>query len=76
MRIQYFREPRIFSLRLSFDAIKKIAKSNLPYKIVAVGLAYEAETNDELDNEWYIVSDNPHALYSRRFVEQNYEKED
>ena len=79
MKVQHFPNTRTFTLRPSFNAIKQVARFGYPYKIEVVGLAYEPNVttseNAELDSEWFVVSENPHVLYSRRFVEQNYEEE-
>ena len=78
MKVQHFPNTRTFTLRPSFKAIKQVARFGYPYKIEVVGLAYETSTttseNTELDREWFVISENPHVLYSRRFVEQNYEE--
>ena len=75
MQIQHFPQTRTFTLRPSFKAMKQVAKADLPYKLEVVGLAYESVVNSEMDDEWFMISENPHILYSRRFVEQNYEEE-
>ena len=79
MKVQQFPNTRTFTLRPSFKVIKQVARFGYPYKIEVVGLAYEpivtTSENTELDREWFVISENPHMLYSRRFVEQNYEEE-
>ena len=75
MKVQHFPSIRTFTLRASVEAMKQVIRSNWPYKLEVVGLAYESETNAELDNEWYMINKDPHILYSRRFVEQHYEEE-
>ena len=73
MQIQHFPQTRTFTLRPSYKAMKNVAKADLPYKLQVVGLAYGQTANSEMDDEWYMINENPHILYSRRFVEQNYE---
>ena len=79
MKVQHFTNIRTFTLRPSYKTIKQVARSGYPYKLEVIGLAYEAGTtssdDSELDSEWFVISENPHVLYSRRFVEQNYEEE-
>jgi hypothetical protein len=79
MKVQHFPNTRTFTLRPSFQAIKQVARFGYPYKIEVVGLAYETKAttseNTELDHKWFVISENPHVLYSRRFVEQNYDEE-
>ena len=79
MKVQHFPNVRTFTLRPSYKAIKQVARSGYPYKLEVIGLAYEPEAtfseSTELDSEWFIINENPHVLYSRRFVEQNYEEE-
>lgn len=74
MQIQHFPQTRIYTLRASFNAMRQVIKFGFPYKLEIIGLAYESAPNADLDEEWYITSDNPHILYSRRFIEENYEK--
>lgn len=79
MKVQHFPNTRTFTLRPSYKAIKQVARSGYPYKLEVIGLAYETNTTSseaaELDSEWFVISENPHVLYSRRFVEQNYEED-
>ena len=79
MKVQHFPNTRTFTLRPSYKAIKQVARSGYPYKLEVIGLAYEPNTtssdDSELDSEWFVISENPHVLYSRRFVEQNYEED-
>lgn len=79
MKVQHFPSTRTFTLRPSYKAIKQVARFGYPYKLEVIGLAYEPNTTSsetsELDSEWFVISENPHVLYSRRFVEQNYEEE-
>ena len=79
MKVQHFPNTRTFTLRPSYKAIKQVARSGYPYKLEVIGLAYEPNTTSsetsELDSEWFVISENPHVLYSRRFVEQNYEED-
>lgn len=79
MKVQHFPNTRTFTMRPSYKAIKQVARLGYPYKLEVIGLAYGAGTtssdDSELDSEWFVISENPHVLYSRRFVEQNYEEE-
>ena len=76
MRVQHFPSSRTFSLRATIEAFKQVIRFGWPYRLEVVGLAYESGTNAELDNEWYMINKDPHILYSRRFVEQNYEEDE
>jgi len=74
MQVQHFPSTRTFTLRATPEAFKQVIRSGWSYKLEVAGLAYASEANDELDNEWYMISKDPHILYSRRFVEQHYEE--
>ena len=75
MKVQHFPSTRTFTLRATPEAFKQVIRSGWSYKLEVVGLAYESDTNAELDNEWYMINEDLHILYSRRFVEQHYEEE-
>ena len=76
MQVQHFLHVQTFTLRASIEAMKQVIRSNWPYKLEVVGLAYTSNENAELDDEWYMINKDPRILYSRRFVEQYYEKEE
>ena len=75
MQTQHFRQPRTYTLRASVKSLIHAIRGNMPYKLQVVGLAYESDNTSELDDEWFMINENPYVLYSRRFVEQNYEEE-
>ena len=75
MQVQHFPCRRTFTLHASLEAMKQLIRSNWPYKLEVVGLAYESDNHSDIDSEWYMINKDPHILYSRRFVEQHYDEE-